>query len=72
MIVLSIFDDRIAPCPKWEYYSSDEIAQHKENGFLFAVVDTSYDQFMKAHCVSLDEYNSTIDEYLNESGGGDE
>lgn len=67
MIELSIFDDRIAPNPKFEYYSEAEITEHKENGFLFAVVDTSYDQFMKAYCVALDEYNSIIDDYLNES-----
>lgn len=71
MITLSIYDDRIAPNPRFEYYSEAEIAEHKENGFLFAVVDTSYDQFMKAHCVTLDEYNSAIDEYLSEDEEND-
>jgi hypothetical protein len=65
-IALSVYDSTIAPAPKWEYYSIEEIKQHKENGFIYAVIETSYDQFMKAHCVVLEKYNEAIDEYLSE------
>ncbi len=66
-IDLSIHDGRIAPEPKYEYYSDSEITAHKANGFLFAVIDTSYVQFMTAHCVALGEYNDALDAYLTET-----
>lgn len=64
-IELSIYSNLIAPKAKWEYYSIEEIRQHLKDGFIYAVIDTSYNQFPKAHCVKIEDYNKAIDEYLS-------
>lgn len=65
---MAIYDKRIAPEPKFEYYSDAEINQHAG---MYACYDTSYDQFMKAHCVKVEQYNDFIDIYLQEDDGED-
>lgn len=65
---MSIYDNRIAPKPKFEYYSGAEIIQHAG---MYACYDTSYDQFMKAHCVKVEQYNEFIDIYLLEEENED-
>lgn len=66
MITLSIYDVRIAPAPRFEYYTAEEIVKHKAAGFTVGCISTSYDQFPKAHCVTLDEYNEAIEEELSD------
>jgi hypothetical protein len=66
MKIISIYDKRLAPAPEWEYYSAAEIAAHKANGHTLAAVTYEHDQFLKAYCVAIDEYNAALDEWLTE------
>ena len=68
-VALPIHDSSIAPPPAFKYYTRQEIADHKFNGFTVAAVDTSYDKFMTAHCVDIDFYNEAIDIFTSESEG---
>jgi hypothetical protein len=66
MKIISIYDARLAPAPEWEYYTAAEISTHKANGHTLAAINYSHDQFLKAYCVAIDEYNAALDERLTE------
>ena len=60
---LSIYDDRLAPDSKWEYYSKEELELHKG---MFAKFTTSYVQFPKVHCVKIEDFNKFIECYISD------
>lgn len=55
--------DLLADNPKWEYYSPEELTL---NAGLWAMFETSYDQFIVYHCVKVEDYNRFIEAYLND------
>jgi hypothetical protein len=60
LTALSLYDKRVAPPPRFEYY----LAQHTADGYTYATIDTSYDAAPKAHCAPLHRYNAALDEYI--------
>jgi hypothetical protein len=55
MKLLSLYDTRIAPPPRFEYY----LAQH-----TYAAIDLSCNAATTAHCATLHRYNEALDEYI--------
>ena len=60
---LSIYDDRIAPDSKWEFYSEEEVELHRG---MYAKFYTSYVQSPTAHCVKIEDFNKFIECYISD------
>jgi hypothetical protein len=64
LTALSLYDKRIAPPPRFEYYTPAELAQHAADGYTYAAIDTSHNAAPTAHCAPLHRYNEALDIYL--------
>jgi hypothetical protein len=60
----SVDADLIAPAPKFEYYSINDVEKYAG---LWAHYADSYDRFLVYHCVKVEDYNEFIDAYTLES-----
>jgi len=52
--------DLIAPAPKFEYYSINDVEKYAGKWAHYA---DSYNKFLVHHCVRVEDYNEFIDAY---------